>query len=190
MEWVIYETNTGEIVKTISGQIDGQLGPGQDAVEGSGSWMTHTVIAGVLTELATPRIAPSPAHKWDRATASWFDPRTLEQVKADAWASIKSQRESRMKGTFTHEGNIYDIDPVNLSGASIDAREALIAGEAWTQMWVLANNSVITLSAIEMIALARTAKSVVSNLWAISQYLRGLVEAATTIEQVEAITWP
>lgn len=115
---------------------------------------------------------------------------TLEAAKLRAWAGVKNERASRMLGTFDHAGNTFDIDPVNLSGASIDAREALIAGEAWSQMWVLADNSVITLTAAEMIALARAAKTVVSNLWGTSQYLRGLIEAATTIPEVEAITWP
>lgn len=116
--------------------------------------------------------------------------RTLAQAKADAWVAIKAQRDARMQGTFTHAGSTYDIDPVNLSGASIDAREALIAGEAFSQMWVLADDTVTTLTATEMIAVGRACKAVVSSLWAISQYLRGLVDASTTITEIEAITWP
>ena len=190
MQWVIYEESTGEVVKSITGELEGQLEPGQAGVEGSASWMTHVVIGGVLTELNIPRVAPSLAHRWDRATVRWIDPRTLPQAKDDAWAHIKAERERRMTGTFTHAGNTYDIDPVNLSGASIDAREALIAGESWSQMWVLANNTVTTLTATEMIAVGRACKTVVSNFWGTSQHLRGLIEAATTIAQVEAIAWP
>lgn len=115
---------------------------------------------------------------------------TIGSAKSRAWAGIKAQREARMNGTFTHAGNTYDIDPVNLSGASIDAREALIAEEVWSQMWVLADNTVVTLTAAEMIALGRACKTVVSNLWGMSQYLRGLVDAATTVEEVEAVVWP
>lgn len=190
MGWIIYETTTGEIVKSFSGDIAGQLENGQSAVEGDGSWLTHLVVDGQLTVLDIPRVAPTNSHKWNRATASWDDPRTLEQVKASAWEAIKAQREARMNGTFTHAGNTYDIDPVNLSGASIDAREALIAEEVWSQMWVLADNTVVTLTAAEMIALGRACKTVVSNLWGMSQYLRGLVDAATTVEEVEAVVWP
>lgn len=121
---------------------------------------------------------------------AWVDARALPQAKADAWSRIKAERERRLAGTFTHAGHTYDIDPVNLSGASIDAREALIAGEPWSQLWVLADNTVATLTAAEMIAVGRACKAEVSNLWATSQYLRGLIEAATTSAAIEAITWP
>ena len=114
---------------------------------------------------------------------------TLGAAKSRAWASVKDQREQRMQSTFTYEGNTYDIDPVNLSGASIDAREALIAGEEWSQMWVLSDNTVVTLNAAEMIAVGRACKAVVSDLWATSQHLRGLIESATTIAEVDSVTW-
>ena len=122
---------------------------------------------------------------------AWVDARTIAHAKADAWARIKAERERRLAGTFTHAGHTYDIDPVNLSGATIDAREALLAGELlWSQMWVLSNNTVVTLTATQMIAVGRACKTAVSSLWTTSQYLRGLIEAATTIDQVEAIAWP
>lgn len=116
---------------------------------------------------------------------------TLDQAKNLAWESIKATRQNLLSGTFTHGGNVYDVDPVNIAGAAVDAREALTAGEtSWSQAWVLSNNTVVTLTAEQMIALGRAAKAVVSNLWATSQYLRGQIEAATTVAEVEAISWP
>lgn len=138
-------------------------------------------------------VAAMPPSKRARVVGGQFqayDDRTLSQAKADAWARIKAERTSRLAGTFPHAGNTYDIDPINLTGASIDAREALIAGESWSQMWVLANNTTVTLTATEMIAAGRACKTVVSNLWGTSQFLRGLIEAATTTAAVDAITWP
>lgn len=116
---------------------------------------------------------------------------SLETARVRRWATIKTERTRRLTGTFEYADNVYDIDPVNIAGAAVDAREALIAGETnWTQAWVLANNTVVTLTATEMIALGRAAKAVVSGLWGTSQYLRGLIEAATTAEEVEAVVWP
>lgn len=114
----------------------------------------------------------------------------LAEVRAARWEAIKAERERRLTGTFTHNGNVYDIDPVNIAGAAMDAREALIASETWSQVWVLADNTTVTLTATEMIALGRAAKAAVSELWGISQYLRGLVAAATTPEEVAAVAWP
>lgn len=116
---------------------------------------------------------------------------TIAGTKSRRWAAIKTERARRLAGTFTHAGSTYDIDPTHLAGASIDAREALIADEVgWTQAWVLSDNTTVTLTAAEMIAVGRACKAVVSDLWATSQYLRGLIDAATTVEEVDAVVWP
>lgn len=167
---------------------------GETTLEGSFNADAIYLREGVVTEYTPEQrllknTRPSNLHIWNNQTESWDDPRTLAQAKSDAWEAIKLQRDTRMAGTFTHTGNTYDIDPVNLSGASIDAREALIAGEEWSQMWVLSDNTVVTLNAIEMIAVGRACKAVVSDLWATSQYLRGLIESATTIAEVDSVTW-
>lgn len=128
---------------------------------------------------------------WDVGARRWVPAPTLAARRALAWAAIKSERERRLAGTFAHAGNTYGIDPVNIAGASIDAREALLAGELlWSQMWVLSNNTTVTLTAAEMIAVGRACKTAVTNLWATSQFLRGQIEAAPTLADIEAITWP
>lgn len=153
---------------------------------------------GGYVAVAAAGVRPSPIHtlSLSNGVLQWVDARALADVKVTAWGAIKAERERRLAGTFTHAGNTYDIDPVNIAGASIDAREAVLAGEAlplgigWSQMWVLPNNTTVTLTANQMISVGRACKTAVSNLWATSQYLRGQIDAATTIPQVEAITWP
>ena len=135
--------------------------------------------------------APSINHCWNSVSSSWeLASPDLAETKVKAWESIKSERDSRLKGTFEHNGQVYDVDPVNIAGAAMDAREAIIAGEQWLQAWVLADNTVVSLDAEQMIALGRAAKAVVSGLWATSQYLRGLIDGATTLEEVAAVVWP
>lgn len=193
----IFNPTTGELVGTMlvsDEEVETNTPSGHEALLGEYSPSAGYILGGSYqpyTEAqATLKASRSASEGWDNVGMVKIDFRNLSQAKSEAWNALKTEREIRMKGTFTHAGHTFDIDPVNLSGASIDAREAIIAGEPWTQMWVLADNSVITLTAAEMIALARAAKTVVSNLWATSQYLRGLIEAATTIPEVEAITWP
>lgn len=119
---------------------------------------------------------------------------SLDSAKARAWARVKDERTARLAGTFEHDGNVYDIDPLNITGAALDAQLAITANEAWEQAWVLANNTIVTLTPEEMIAVGRACKAAVSSLWAVSQYLRGLIEAVqpgpNAIAEVEAITWP
>ena len=198
MKFILYNPASGEIRITGNcpdADFELQARTGLTLIEGEAdelSWVNNGVVATYTPEQAALRAArPSFSATWSNQTFSWHDTRTLDQCKTTAWSSIKAERSRRMGGTFTHAGNTYDIDPVNLSGATIDAREALIAGELlWSQMWVLSNNTVVTLTATQMIAVGRACKTVVSNLWATSQYLRGLIDAATTPDQVDAVAWP
>ena len=198
VDYALFDLATGYVMRAgtcYDTDLKLQVLDGAVAVEGSFERTTHyyangTVVAYTPEQRALRASNPRKPSVWSNAAMAWVDARTIAHAKADAWARIKAERERRLAGTFTHAGHTYDIDPVNLSGASIDAREALIAGESWSQMWVLANNTTVTLTATEMIAAGRACKTVVSNLWATSQHLRGLIEAATTIAQVEAIAWP
>jgi hypothetical protein len=192
--YVIYRQDNGEILRSVSCDLylaQAQLGAGEALTPGRGSWVTHRVVDGVVVELQAPRVPPSPSHVWSSASASWSDPRSLQQAKADKWEQIKDERTRRLTGTFDHGGHTYDIDPVNLTGAALDAQIAIAANEtAWEQTWVLHDNTVVTLTAEQMIAAARACKAAVSNLWATSQYLRGLIYADPPPENFEAITWP
>lgn len=144
----------------------------------------------VNDELHTLPSRPGPRFEWTGPVGGWVDQRSIEEVRAARWNLIKEERAAREFGTFTHAGHEFDMDPVRISGAVMDAREAIIAGEEFTQAWVLTNDSVLVMTAVETIAMGRAAKAAVSNLWITSQYLRGLIDAATTVAEVEAVTWP
>lgn len=198
VHYTLYKTATGEIVggvRSDEASLAANTPAGCIAVEGEFSHADGFFRAGQFVEYGVDaRLAkagkPSAGAAWSNESMSWVDTRTLAERRAERWEWVKAERERRLAGTFTHAGNVYDIDPVNIAGAAMDAREALIAGEAWTQVWVLANNNTVTLTAAQMIALGRAAKAAVSDLWATSQYLRGLIDAATTTEELAAIAWP
>lgn len=114
----------------------------------------------------------------------------MAAARAQRWEGIKAARTRRLAGTFTSGGLEFEIDQLNLPGAALDALRAQLAGEPWSQAWVLADNTVATLSATEMITAGRAMRAAISDLWAISETLRAQVEAATTPEQLASITWP
>lgn len=188
IRYAAYDPATGAITRTGSCQESDLELQGPCIVSETADDALHYIVDGAVLELP-PR--PTRTHAWEGPDVGWVDRRTLAQAKASAWETVKGEREQRLLGTFTHAGSTYDIDPTNLSGASIDAREALIADEAgWTQAWVLSDNTTVTLTAAEMIAVGRACKAAVSDLWATSQYLRGMIDAATTVEEVDAVVWP
>lgn len=187
-QYAAYNPTTGAIIRVGQCQESDLYLQGDHIVSSEADGDLHYVFEGALVALP---LKPSRKHVWQGPTLGWVDPRSLAEIKESKWGLIKAERDLRMAGTFEHNSHVYDVDPVNIAGASVDAREAIIANETtWEQSWVLSNNTVITLTATEMIALGRAAKTHVSVLWGTSQYLRGLIEAATTVEDVEAITWP
>ena len=134
--------------------------------------------------------APFLVLRYQAGALIWIDPRTLDQIKADKWTSIKAQRSSREAGTFTAVGHIFNVDPVNLVGAALDAYLAKQNGETYAQAWVLADNTAVALTADQMIAAGRACKAYMAELWVISQTLRGQITAAQDAAAVAAVVWP
>lgn len=131
---------------------------------------------------------------WDEAATDWVASPTLLKRKTDAWARIKTARERRLSAGITVAGRHYQVNQTALSGATLGAFMALVqrgnTAADYRQVWVLSDNSVVSLTAPEMIAVGQACKALFDGLWATSQYLRGLIDAATTPEQVDAVTWP
>jgi len=117
-------------------------------------------------------------------------PLDLAELKAQMWERTKAEREMRLAGTFVSGGRVFEVDRDNIPGAALDALRAQLASEAWTQAWVLADNSVVTLDGAQMIAAARAMKDHIAALWATSQTLRAQIEAATSADELAAIAWP
>lgn len=182
---VITQTSTGLVAPVVDGLLTIEVA--SDVTLGDW-WVSGGEATAYTAEQVTARNnRPTRVSIWNNSSMLWDTP--LDFFKEKAWGTIKEERILRMAGTFTHDSHVYKIDPVGMSSATIDARESLIAGEPFAQMWVLADNTVVTLNAAEMIAVGRACKAVVSELWATSQYLRGLIESATTIAEVDSVAW-
>ena len=52
--------------------------------------------------------SPSQHHTFDYTTKHWIDPRSLDEIKAQKWDEIKSQRDRLEFGGFEFKGNVYD----------------------------------------------------------------------------------
>ena len=116
-----------------------------------------------------------------------YTPLPLEDAKARARARINAWKQGRQDGNFTHDGAEYQCDPRSrefITGASLDAFMAKMAGVPFTIVFTDATNTQRTLDADAMIALGRAAKAHVEH-W----HIQGLakkeqVEQAVTVGQI------
>lgn len=124
---------------------------------------------------------PTPHHTFDYTTKQWIDPRTLDEIKAQKWAEIKSQRDQLEFGGFEFEGNTYDSDQVS-QGRIMGAAVAGI-----DQIWTLSDNTTVELSASQLQQLYAALQAHIASVHERGRIARQLIYEAETKEQVEAI---
>ena len=125
--------------------------------------------------------APADNHKFDYSLKQWLDTRTLDEIKTQKWDEIKVQRDRLEFGGFEFEGNVYDSDQVS-QGRIIGAT---IAGV--DQVWTLADNTTISLTASQLQQLYATLQAHIASVHERGRIARQLILEAETKEQVEAV---
>ena len=124
---------------------------------------------------------PSPHHTFDYTTKQWIDPRSLDEIKAQRWDEIKSQRDRLEFGGFEFDGGIYDSDQVSQSRVM----GAAVAGV--DQVWTLADNTTVELSASQLQQLYAALQAHIASVHERGRITRQLIYDAETKDQVEAI---
>lgn len=124
---------------------------------------------------------PSETHIYDYDLKDWLDPRTLDEIKTQKWAEIKSQRDRLEFGGFEFDGNIYDSDQVS-QGRITGAASAGI-----DQTWTLANNTTAELSASRLQQLYAALQAHIANTHERGRIARQLIYEAETREQVDSV---
>ncbi len=117
----------------------------------------------------------------------------LDAAKARQWAAIKQHRSELEYGQFTWDGSEFDCDrdsTAKIMGAVQTAMLSAQANQVFSVDWTLADNTTRTLSGADMISAGMTLMATVSDLYETSRTLREQIEAATTAEEVQAVTWP
>lgn len=123
----------------------------------------------------------SPHFIFDYEIKQWIDPRSLDEIKAQKWAEVKSQRDRLEFGGFAFEGNIYDSNQVS-QGRIMGA-----AGAGIDQTWTLANNTTVELTAQQLKELYAALQAHIAGVHERGRIARQLIFDAETKEQVESI---
>ena len=124
---------------------------------------------------------PSPHSIFDYGIKQWIDTRSIDDLKAQKWSEIKSQRDQLEFGGFNFDGNIYDSDQVS-QGRVMGAASAGIA-----QTWTLADNTTVELSVSQLQQLYATLQAHIASVHERGRIARQLIFDAETKEEVEAV---
>ena len=124
---------------------------------------------------------PSPHHTFDYITKQWNDLRPLDEIKVQKWVEIKSQRDRLEFGGFEFDGHIYDSDQVS-QGRIMGAAAAGV-----DQIWTLANNTTVELSASQLQQLYVALQAHIASAHERGRIARQLILEAETKEQVEVV---
>lgn len=124
---------------------------------------------------------PSTFHTFDYNTKQWIDPRSLDEIKAQKWAEIKLERDQIEFGGFEFDGGIYDSDQVS-QGRIMGA-----AAAGLDQVWTLADNSTVNLTASQLQQLYAALQAHIANTHERGRIARQLIYEAETREQVDSV---
>ena len=193
MKYTIYNINTGQIQKVLNCpesliqlQYDAAT---QGCVEGDFSSLDFYIEDSVSKRIPAK---PNSYCVFDFITKTWIDPRTLDEIKSMKWESIKKIRDQVENSSFVWNGHVFDCDVVSQSriqGTSQLASLALMNQTPFSVDWTLANNTVVVLTAEDMLAVGKAMFEHINSCHQKSRTLRMQIESATTKEEVEAITW-
>lgn len=127
--------------------------------------------------------SPSSFHTFDYQSKQWVDPRSLDEIKAQKWEEIKSQRDQIEFGGFEFENKLYDSDP------NSQLRIATAALLGVSVEWTLKDNSVVNLSSDQLIDLKTALAVHINNIHERGRIARQKIETALTYEEIEAVNF-
>lgn len=118
--------------------------------------------------------------------------RTLEQVKTDKREQINSMRDNLEQSGFPYLDKVIDSNPVSVQRITVAvqaAQAAIGAGQPFAITWTCQDNSTLDLDAVGMMGMPVALAMFANTLHETARAKKELIDAATTIEEVEAVTW-
>ena len=186
-----FEPTTGEITKRVSASSDhlwhyGEFVIASDEVV---SDETHFVNVESKTLERFPD-KPSECHVWNWTSRSWvFSDAALTQEKERRRAEITRLRDAEERGGFPAFGKVFDSDPTSVQRISMAAQAAQLAPAGFSIEWTCQDNSIITLSRDQLIQMPLIMAQASNALHEKARTLKAQIDAATSIEEVEAVAW-
>lgn len=201
IEAVVYRPESGEISRSVTcppDMLELQAGPGELVLEGAGNDSTHYVVDGALAaytaeEKSRKSQPPVRRAKWSNQIMDWIDLRTLEQRKEEKWEQLKQARSAALDALLVTPYGVFDSDPEsrqNITDSVLLVKTLNELGQPSSIDFTLADNTVRTMTASEMIEVGLLLGAKVQAAHATGRALRLELDAAQTSEEVDSIAWP
>ena len=193
----IFNQNTGEILRSVScdpATAELQTLPGESIIIAAPGTQNNEyyIDLNTLTQVPFPE-QPSTYHQFNYTTHQWFDPRTDGQLRDAKWEEVKVWRETALNSHLTWNSYVFDADvkgQTNLKGAAQLAQFALVAEQPFTTTFTLANNTDVTLTAMEILMVGVALGVRTEECYARGRELRELIyDPVTSIEDLEGLQW-
>ena len=122
---------------------------------------------------------------------------TISDLQATAWARIKAERDRREQAGAPYLGKVLDSDEKSVTRISIAvqaAQAAISAGTAFSLDWTMQDNSVMTMTAAEVVGMSVALATHSNGLHLAARSVHEKILAATDAAGVEAaekaVVWP
>lgn len=117
----------------------------------------------------------------------------LDQIKATVRQQLNVERDRRESSTFPYLGHDFDCDSRSVQRINTvvqAAQAALAAGQPFGMDWTAADDTEVQLTAEQLVGLPVALAIHANTIHQTCKQLKQQVEAATTPEEVLAVTWP
>lgn len=176
----------------------GNAPPGTVAIPGCHDHLCRRV--DLTTGEVVPYQPPPPADTdlvtwaWNTMTERYVAEPTLAAHRLSAWERIKAARNADETAPLPVGPLTFDADADSqqkIAGAVQMAQLAISSGQdvGWSITWTLADNTAATLTAAQMIGVGLALAARTSGLHAKGRTLRARIDAAATLDELNAITW-
>ena len=118
-----------------------------------------------------------------------YQPWVLDLAKNRKLTIINSERNKKEAGGFTYMGKVLDSDAksvARITTAALTAKNALEANEPYTVEWTAQDNSIIVMSATDVVGMPKALAAHAQELHAEAKNRKEAVKLAATFEEVEA----
>jgi hypothetical protein len=131
----------------------------------------------------------SEAAYWRGGAVEWVETLTLAEARANAWAAAKKSRDEAEGADFEFAGTLYQPDVAKITGAVLAALLPRAEGDPFAIDWTVADNSVVTLTAPQVMALGLTLTARINSIHQHGRQLRALIDNAATPAEAYGYTW-
>ena len=179
---IVFEKATGRVVSSGTTQLPHSLvSDTLDVLVGAeGRPGASYVEAGCV--VAIP-LRPSVHHVFDWAAKVWGDPRSLQDLKDARWAEVRRERDRAEFSGFNWDGSRFDSDALSQQRITGAVTLAMM-NSAFLISWTLADNTVRTLDAADVIAVGVALGRHVNACHERARVLRAEVDEATTVAEL------